>query len=305
MNSFAINGLFIAVAVLILVFVVVGLFRGFIKSVLSLCSFILAVVLTLVFAPMISNALCNNDTVMGWTTGIVSRVEKAAGIDSGLDISIDIIPDEIEDRLKDVSLDDIKIISDRIGTVESADELLEGTSLEGMSEEDLKKFADSFNIEISDDTADKVKEAIEKSEENKEEQPAEETKPAEKKDENGIKTRPEKKSGFIATKISQKIIEIAVYIALYLALRLILWIVCLVIALVRELPGVKGADMVLGALLGLVRALLLIGIVFFGFSIVYGFGIGESIMDMIKENVVLAVMYKYNAVGILFRSIIS
>lgn len=186
MGTFAVNGLFIAVAAVIVLFMVVGLFRGFIKSVLSLCSFIIAIVATIILAPLVTDHLCSNAAVMNWISGIMSKAGSEIGY-----------------RL-----------------------------------------------------------------------------------------------------ISEKIIGAIVYVGLYIVLRLILWIICLIISFVRELPGVKGTDMVLGALLGLVRALLLIGIFFFGLSILYEFGIGSDMMDMIEENFILSAMYKYNAVGILINTVL-
>ncbi len=221
MGTFAVNGLFIAVTVVTVVFAVVGLFRGFLKSVLSLFAFIVAIIATMVFAPVITDTLCESKTVMEWTAGLVSGVESVVTdrvlSDSG------IVTDEIKDIVKDVP----------------------GDAADGL-----------------------------------------------------------RKIVFDSEAIARKIISVIVYVGLYIILRLVLWIFCLIVSFVRELPGVKGTDMVLGAILGLVRVLLLIGLFFFGFSVVYSLGIGQNVMDMIEENAILALMYKYNAVGTLINTVL-
>lgn len=67
------NWLLIAVIVVLGVNALIGLKTGFIKTVFSICSIIIALVLTVWISPMVNNVLRDNDKFYGYVT---ERVEK-------------------------------------------------------------------------------------------------------------------------------------------------------------------------------------------------------------------------------------
>ncbi len=60
------NVLLIVVLALVVIETVRGMKRGFIKTVFSVCSFIVTLIVTLLFSPMITKSLQNNEKVVGY-----------------------------------------------------------------------------------------------------------------------------------------------------------------------------------------------------------------------------------------------
>lgn len=83
------NTLALIVLGLILLFAFLGYRAGFIKTVFSICSMIVALVLTLLISPQIGKALQANDDVMGYFS---EKVEKALNLDK---VANDSISDKI------------------------------------------------------------------------------------------------------------------------------------------------------------------------------------------------------------------
>lgn len=97
-----------------------------------------------------------------------------------------------------------------------------------------------------------------------------------------------------STFLAKLIIYIACFIALFIALVIVLKILDKFFDLLNKLPGLKQANKLLGAALGLVFALLIVWIAFSIITLLGATPVGADMLSKISENRFLSFLYNNN-----------
>lgn len=95
----------------------------------------------------------------------------------------------------------------------------------------------------------------------------------------------------IAEDLTDIILKIAVFVILFLAIRLLLWIAFHLLDLTSKLPVIKGANKLLGGVMGLISMLFVIYIVC---AFVSFFASGNEVVEVINSSYIVKYFYNNN-----------
>lgn len=105
---------------------------------------------------------------------------------------------------------------------------------------------------------------------------------------------------YIAGYLAKIIINAISFIGLFLMLIVFLWFVLFSADIIARIPIIKGANKILGAVAGFLKALIITWVVFFIVLIFFGNDIGNTMMAEVKDSAFLSLLFNTN---ILFQFI--
>lgn len=99
---------------------------------------------------------------------------------------------------------------------------------------------------------------------------------------------------YIAGYLAKMIINAISFIGLFLMLIIFLWFVLLSADIIARIPIIKGLNKILGAVAGLIKALIITWVVFFVVLIFFGNDIGNTMMAEVKGSAFLSLLFNTN-----------
>lgn len=107
----------------------------------------------------------------------------------------------------------------------------------------------------------------------------------------------------IAINLTQSSINIITMVALFIVTRLILFVISLVLNAMTELPIIKQVDEIGGTIYGILRAIVLIYVIFAILTFVLPMIQNDNIMNTINNSIIASFMYNNNIIlKVFFKS---
>ncbi len=99
---------------------------------------------------------------------------------------------------------------------------------------------------------------------------------------------------YIAGYLAKIIINAISFIGLFLMLMIFLWFVLFSADIIAKIPIISGVNKILGAVAGLIKALIIVWIFFFVVLIFFGNNIGNVMMAEVRDSVFLTMLFNLN-----------
>lgn len=99
---------------------------------------------------------------------------------------------------------------------------------------------------------------------------------------------------YIAGYLAKIIINAISFIGLFLMLMIFLWFVLFSADIIAKIPIISGVNKILGAVAGLIKALIIVWIFFFVVLIIFGNNIGNVMMAEVRDSVFLTMLFNLN-----------
>ncbi|QNM04601.1 CvpA family protein [Qiania dongpingensis] len=274
-----INLVFIVTILILIMSIIVGGLRGFFKSSLSLVALILSGIIVMALNPLVTGFLRNNTKLDEWIEGKVAGMiteEQNLGINTdGDSVTLE----------KDIALPmDIQLPN---GTVLPAGTILPaGTTLpKGIGFDEL---LEQVNENLSTAQQSKIIESLPIPESLR--NTLEENNNSAIYKELGVSQF----TDYIGSFISNICLNIIGYIVTFLIVFFALQILMLVFNVVDRLPIIHGINHFAGALLGIVKGLLLLEILFLLLIPFTATAFGQNVLGQIESNAFLSMLYHKN-----------
>lgn len=99
---------------------------------------------------------------------------------------------------------------------------------------------------------------------------------------------------YIAGYLAKIIINAISFIGLFLMLMIFLWFVLFSADIIAKIPIISGVNKILGAVAGLIKALIIVWIFFFVVLIFFGNNIGNVMIAEVRDSVFLTMLFNLN-----------
>ena len=298
------NWLLIVVIIVFLISVIVGAYRGVIKIAVSLLTALITYVIVFFAAPHVTKAITEftplDDVIKeqvsstiteaaaaqfadgaesgnGMTQENVRRVLKAAGVD--------------EDTLSEYGITIEDIVSGNVSKEDLAKFGISGSVLDGLKTKKSK--ADAETVEGAEIPRDLQMAAIKNADlpevfkslllENNNKEIYKQL---------GVETFAQ----YVGSYLAKLIIHIVAFLGTFLLVTIIIRAIVLALDIVADLPGVGAINHLIGAVIGVVGALIVVWTFYLLITLLFATTIGKELFQMIQASDFLSTLYEYNPV---------
>lgn len=291
-----INVVFIAALLILILYIVAGGIKGFLRSSLSLIALILSGVIVMAVNPFVTGFLKDHTGLDEW---ISSRIESAVtgGLEAGTDAESDSETDGtavvLEEDLTlpvDVTLPDGTYLP--AGTVLPA-----GTALPAGL--DIGQVRNEIDSQLSAAQQSKIIENLPVPESLR--NSLEENNNPAVYQELGVQGF----TGYLQSFIANICLSIIAYVITFIIVFFALRILTIVFNLVDKLPVIHGINHIAGALLGIVKGLLVLEILFLILIPFSGTAFGQTVLEQIGNNGFLSLLYHKNILIQLLMNVVA
>lgn len=298
------NWLLIVVIIIFLISVIVGAYRGAIKIAVSLLATLITYVIVFFAVPHVTKAITEftplDDVIKeqvsstitdaaavqfaegaengnGMTQENVRRVLKAAGVDEDTLAEYDITIEDIvngnvsKEDLAKCGISGSVLDGLRSKKQETSSELAEGVELPRDLQMAAIKNADIpevFKSLLLENNNQEIYKQL------------------------GVETFAQ----YVGTYLAKLIIHIVAFLCTFLVVTIIIRAIVLALDIVADLPGVGAINHLLGAVIGVVGALIVVWTIYLLITLLFATSVGKELFRMVQASDFLSVLYEYNPV---------